>query len=397
MTRRMRRVLPLLLGLLLTWTATAFAQEAGSRAEEEARKQQQKAASLSTYKPNFLERRILEIENEGGLGHRTGPFVTFGDIKRGSGLAGGPAFGWVRPNGTKVVVKAGISINNYKLLQVSAHPAPLLHDRLVISGRARWQDAPGVRLFPIGTDSPEVRAEYAETKREASAQALFRPVRLLRLGGGVSFEGYDTGPSHPSPPPDFPVPGFGVDPSYLHSNVTAGIDFRDGEGYSRHGTLLRATFHDYHQQDGDSFSFQRLDGDAEQYVPILHGNWVIFLGLHASTTSTAAGQTVAFFLMPDLGGGHDLRGFTDYRFRDLHSINMTAEYRWYAQEYLDAAIFYDAGKVVPDRNSLDFSNLKHSVGAGVRLHGPETTMIRVEVAKSKEGMRILFAFSPVGQ
>ena len=37
MTRRMRRVFLPLLGLLLTWTATVFAQEAGSRAEEEAR------------------------------------------------------------------------------------------------------------------------------------------------------------------------------------------------------------------------------------------------------------------------------------------------------------------------------------------------------------------------
>lgn len=392
----MRRFVPFLLGLLLTWPATVFAQDAGSRAEEDARKQQQKAASLSTYKANFIERRILEIEREGGLGHRTGPFLTFGDIKRGSGLAGGPAFGWVRPNGTKLVAKAGWSINNYKLLQLSGHSPPLMHERLLISGRARWQDAPGVRLFPIGTDSPNVRADYAETKREVSAQAIFKPVRVLRFGGGVSFEGYDTGSTHSSSAPDFPVPGFGVDPSYVHSHASAAIDFRDGDSYSRHGTLLHATFHDYHQ-DGDSFSFQRFDGDVEQYVPILHGNWVIFLGLHASTTSTSTGQTVPFFLMPDLGGGRDLRGFTDYRFRDLHSINMTAEYRWYAQEYLDAAIFYDAGKVVPDRGSLDFSNLKSSVGAGVRLHTPQTTMLRVEVAKSKEGMRILFAFSPVRQ
>ena len=397
MTRRMRRVLPSLLSLLLTGTATAFAQDAGSRAEEEARKQQQKAASLSAYKPNFIERRILEIENEGGLGHRTGPFVTFGDIKRGSGLAGGPAFGWVRPNGAKVVVKAGYSVYNYKLLQLGAHSPSLLHDRLVISGRVRWQDAPSVRLFPIGPDSPNVRTEYAETKREGSVQALYRPVRPLRFGGGLSFEGYDTGPSHSSSVPSFPVPGFGSDPSYVHSQASAAIDFRDGETYSRRGTLLGATFHDYHQQDGDSFSFQRVDGQAEQYVPILNGNWVIFLRLHASTTSTSGGQTVPYFLMPDLGGARDLRGFSHYRFRDLHSINVTAEYRWYAQEYLDAAIFYDAGKVVPDRDSLDFSNLKRSVGVGVRLHSPQTTMIRIEVAKSKESLRLLFSFLPGGQ
>jgi hypothetical protein len=131
-------------------------------------------------------------------------------------------------------------------------------------------------------------------------------------------------------------------------------------------------------------------------MPILYGNWVLFLGLHASTTTTDAGGTVPFFLLPHLGG-HDLRGFSNYRFLDRHSIYMTAEYRWYAQEFLDAAIFYDAGKVVPDRGSLDFSHFKSSVGAGIRLHGLRTTALRIELAKSKEGMRLILAFSPVGQ
>jgi hypothetical protein len=392
----MRRAIPFLLALLLAWTGAAVAQEAGSRAEEEARQQQQKARNLSESKPNFLERRILEIEREGGFGNTQGLFVAFGDIKRGSGVAGGPAYGRALANGTTILAKAGYSINNYKLLQLSAHSAPLFAERLVVSGRARWQDAPGVRLYALGTDSPNVRTEYAETKMEVSGQALFKPVRLLRFGGGLAFEDYRTGPSHSFPPAGFFVPNVGVDPSYLHSHASAAIDSRDGEGYSRHGTLLRGTFHDYRQQDDDLFTFQRVDGDAEQYLPILHGNWVIFLGLHASTTSTGAGQTVPFFLMPDLGG-HDLRGFSNYRFRDRHAIYMTAEYRWYAQEFLDAAIFYDAGKVVPDRGSLDFSHFKHSVGAGIRLHGPQTTALRIEFAKSNEGKRILFAFSPVGQ
>ena len=134
--------------------------------------------------------------------------------------------------------------------------------------------------------------------------------------------------------------------------------------------LLGATLHAYHQQDDGPYSFQRIDGVAEQYVPVLHGNWVLFLGVRASTTTVGSGQTVPFFLLPDLGGGSDLRGYSSYRFRDRHSILFTAEYRWYAQEYVDGAIFYDAGKTVPDRSSLDFTGLKSSIGAGVRFHTP---------------------------
>ena len=394
----MRRVIAFVTSVMMVCAGAAFAQEAGSRAEEEAHQQQQKARSLSTYTPGFFERQILGIEHAGGFGVPHGFLVAFGDIKRGSSVAVGPAYGKVLPSGVTLIGKVVYSVNNYKLAQFSAASGPLLSNRLAISSRVRWQDAPSVRLFALGTDSTKARTNYAETKREVSAQAAFRPVRLLRFDGGLSFEKFTTGRSHSTDPlePLLLVPGMDADPAYLHSHASAAIDSRDGEGYSRHGSLLRGTAHDYRDRDGGTFTFQRFDGDAEQYVPILRGNWVIFLGLHASTTTADAGRTVPFFLMPDLGG-HDLRGFSNYRFRDRHSIYTTAEYRWYAQEYLDAAIFYDAGKVVPDRASIDFSHFRHSVGAGVRFHGPQTTVLRFELAKSKEGMRLILAFSPVGQ
>jgi hypothetical protein len=225
-------------------------------------------------------------------------------------------------------------------------------------------------------------------------------VRFVRLGAGAGLERFITGFAHKADPSGLPLfasmPAAGADPRYFHGQATAALDWRDGEGYSRHGTLVSATLHDYRQQNDGPFSFRRLDGEAEQYVPILHGNWVLFLRAAASTTATDSGREVPFFLMPDLGG-HDLRGFSNYRFRDRHSITMTAEYRWYAQEFLDAAIFYDAGKTVPVRGDLDFKGLKSSIGAGIRLHGLTTTALRLEVARSREGARILIAFSPVGQ
>jgi len=226
-------------------------------------------------------------------------------------------------------------------------------------------------------------------------------VRFVRFGGGVSYEDFDTTPVTLKTPPAEAnldlvfVPGSGADPTYVHSHVSAALDWRDGLGYSRRGSLVSATLHDYHQRNGDGLSFQLVDATAEQYVPILHGNWVFYLGLRASTTSASDGNVVPFFLMPQLGG-NDLRGFSSYRFRDRHSLMFTAEYRWYVQEFVDMAIFYDAGKVTSRRSQLDFDGLKSSVGAGIRFHGPETTAVRLEVAHSREGWRLIFGFSPVG-
>jgi len=377
--------------------ASAAAQEAGSRAEEQARQQQEKARALTPYKPVWIERRLLQIEEAGGFAVRQGFYATFGDIKRGSSIALGPAYGKTFGEGVHLEAKAGYSIRSFKLAQVALHSAPLAGGRLIVRGRARWQDAPTLPFHALGPDSPEARTDYSETKTELSGDAAFRPARLLRLGAGIGIERFDTGVADPTSSLFSGVPGVGAEPRYLHTRASAAIDSRTGPGYSRSGTLLGGTLHAYHQRDDGPYSFQRFDGVAEQYVPVLHGNWVLYLGLRASTTSVGPGETVPFFLMPDLGGGSDLRGYSNYRFRDRHSILITAEYRWYAQEYVDGAIFYDAGKAVPDRGDLDFSGLKGSIGAGVRFHTPLSTVLRFEVARGREGLRLIVAFSPVGQ
>jgi hypothetical protein len=397
MTRLLLRSLPAV--LLLSFGQTAFAQEPASRAEEQAREQETKARNLTPYQPPWIEQRLVSIEDAGGFGVARGFVVTFGDIKRASGFAPGVAYGYTTASGAVFAAKGVYSIKNYKLLQVSAQSPSFSADRILFRARARWQDAPRVPLYPLGSDPTEFRTDYAETKTEVSGEAVLKPVRFVRLGGGVGLEWFDTGFSHKENPVGLPLfsslPGSGADPRYVHSHGSAAFDLRDSEGYTRRGSLLSATYHDYRANANGALSFARIDGAAEQYVPILHGNWVIFLGLWASTTTTAAGREVPFFLMPDLGG-HDLRGFKDYRFRDRHSINWTAEYRWYAQEFLDAAIFYDAGKTVSTRDALDFKGLHASVGAGVRLHTPLSTLVRLEGARSREGFRFLIGFTAVG-
>lgn len=417
-----------LLGLALLVTAgpALRAQEAESRAAQLSAEQAQKARALTQHTSGFFERKLIEIERAGGFaagefGVVPGLFVTSGDIKRGSGFSLGPSYGKVLTGGSKLQAKAVYSLRDAKLAQVSYHAPPLADDRLMIRTRVRWQDVPEVTyrgiasvdstlrdpffrddLIALGLD-PDAPGQgattYAETLTEASATAAFRPVRLLRLEAGLGVERFETAIGSGSDPARAGLfvgaAGVGADPRYVHGQGSVAIDSRPAKGYTRHGTLLRATMHDYRQQNTGPFSFRRLDGVAEQYVPLLRGNWVLFFGLRASTTMTEAGEFVPFFLLPDLGG-HDLRGFDNYRFRDRHSILMTAEYRWYAQEFLDGAIFYDAGKAVATRGALDLAGLHSSYGAGIRLHGPRTTVLRLELARSREGTRLIFAFGPVG-
>jgi hypothetical protein len=397
----LRQVLAVALPICLA-AAPASAQQ--SREEEIATQQAEKAKSPGKTTRNAFEQTLLDIEDTGGLGVQRGWFVAFGDIKSGSGIALGPLYGRTLPNGAILQAKGTYSIRNFKMAQFFAQAPPLADGRLVINGRVRWQDAPVLPVYALGTDSTRTRADYTETMSEISGQALFRPVRLLRFAGGTAFEGFDTGGTntHGRSSVDelfsnAEMPGILADPDYLHSYVSAAIDSRRSPGFSRSGTYLGVTLHEYRQQNTGPYSFRRTDAKAQQMIPILHGNWVIDLSLRASVTSTDGNEEVPFFLMPSLGGGSALRGYGNYRFRGRNSLLFTGEYRWYAQEYVEMAVFYDAGKVTARRQDLDFDGMKSDVGIGIRFHGPTATFIRAEVARGSEGLRFILSFSPIGQ
>src|SRR3954467_9823003 len=108
MTRLPLRPLPAV--LLLSFVQIAFAQEPGSRAEEQAREQEAKARNLSTYQPSRVEQRLLSIENAGGFGVARGFVVKFGDIKRGSGFAPGVGYGYTTGTGAVFAAKGVYSI-----------------------------------------------------------------------------------------------------------------------------------------------------------------------------------------------------------------------------------------------------------------------------------------------
>ena len=49
------------------------------------------------------------------------------------------------------------------------------------------------------------------------------------------------------------------------------------------------------------------------------------------------GQEIPFFMLPALGGGSSLRGFTSWRFRDRNSLLLQAEWRVIVNRFLDMA------------------------------------------------------------
>jgi outer membrane protein assembly factor BamA len=141
------------------------------------------------------------------------------------------------------------------------------------------------------------------------------------------------------------------------------------------------------------FTFDRMDAEVVQHVPVLHETWVLsFRGRLESILDEE--DQVPFFMLPSLGSGSTLRGFSSFRFRDRHSLLLQAEFRWFPNRYgFDMALFVDSGKVTARRADLDLDGLKTDFGIGVRLHGPTFTPLRVELARSNERLKLVFSGS----
>jgi len=393
--------LPLLAGLALVVPTTARAQvdagNATTRAEVIAAEQAAKAKDLKPYTPSGIERRVqslqnLLIEQPGGL------YPLFDSVYSGGGFTLGAGYRQFYGDRTHADLKGLYSISNYKLVEVSTDSWGHAQGRLDLHARVGWRDATQVAFHGVGLDSPEEYSDFRMKQGYVGGDAVFRPGGFMVFGAGLASEAFtlesgtgDT-PSIEEVHTPESAPGLDADPTYLHTTLTAGIDSRPSAGYARRGGLYAVTYHNYADRD-DTYSFDLVNGEAVQHIPILRENWVISLHGEVQTTLDD-NDIVPHFLLPSLGSGSTLRGYSSWRFRDRHSLLMSAEWRWIPSRLaLDMALFYDTGKVGARWEDLNLKGLKSDFGIGIRLHSPLATPLRIELAKGSEGMRLVFAGS----
>jgi outer membrane translocation and assembly module TamA len=248
---------------------------------------------------------------------------------------------------------------------------------------------------PLPADAVAVNALQTV---EFGGRATVRPARWFSIGAGASavlVENSDGSGSFPSIETVFDpstAPGLMASPDYLHTEATAAIDWRESEGYTRRGGYYAVTVHRYDDRSDNLYTFNKVEADVRQFIPLLNEHWVIALRGLVSTTDQKSDQQVPYFLLPYLGGSTTLRGYPDGRFRDRHAMLLSAEYRWIPGRVLDMALFVDAGKVAARREDLDFEDLRTSYGIGARFHAPAATVLRTELAHGREGYRFHFTF-----
>jgi len=396
-TSRFVALVMVTLGLALAPAASAQDDTATRAAEIEAA-QAQKAASLHPFEPGKAEEILNRVQNtllSGGI--KFHPF--FDSAYAGGGFTLGAGYATRVSSYNVLDLRGSYTFSGYTRLEAAFFAPRLFKRRAVLNVVGGWRKATQVGFYGVGNEntSRHDRANYRFEQPYGVATIDIRPTRhLLLLRGGVDVARWNVGAGAGSAPsvdevytPDT-LAGLGAHTTYVHAEGTVAVDSRPAAGYARRGGYYGVTFHDFHDPDG-RYGFRQTDYEAIQHVPILRDTWVLSLHGALQLANAAADQTVPFFMLPSLGGGSSLRGFTSWRFRDMNSLLLQAEWRVLANRFLDMALVYDAGRVAAHRSDLTDAPLKSDYGLGLRFHGPIATPLRVEFVHGNEGLSLVFS------
>jgi len=383
--------------VLVVYTAGVAAQD--TRAALIAAQQAAKAKAMAPPQlskaelvTDWIQQRILTERPHGII-----PYLD--SVYGGGGLTLGAGYRQAFGDQALWVVRGLYSVKQYKLIEFdvvsSVHP----QQRATFGATVGWRDATQVGYFGLGMDTNQSdRADFRFQQAFARVTGMWRPTSWFRASASGGFEDFTL--KEPTSErrsvtdvyTKATAPGLGASPSYLNTDLRLGLDTRTTPGYSRVGSYLGAALVSYIDPD-DVYSFNRVDVEGVQHIPLLRETWVLSLRARVQTTLDD-NDLVPYFLLPSLGSSSTLRGYSSRRFRDRHSLLASGEWRWIPNRLgMDMALFFDAGKVTSRRADLNFSGLEHNAGIGLRLHGPSLTVIRIELARGSEGWKTVFASS----
>lgn len=373
-----------------------------TRTEELRIAREEKAQHLEPPTRTFLEKGLHQLK-EGRLMQRFksgiyGFHPLVGGMKSGSGFALGTTY-----SAGKFKATSQVSLKGYQRYEVALSAPRFLSEHLFAGIRAEYRNYVQEDFFGVGQDSrSEDHANYRQEDRILAGEIGLRLNEHIKIGGNIGWidtmigEGTQAGiPTLGQTSYAQNLEAFDEQPRYVETAAFVDIDNRDEPGNPRAGGRYMAKWSRFDDRSFRQYGFDRFEVEVQHYFPFLNQRRVIALRAKTALTQTANGQEVPFYILPSLGGSQDLRGFSEYRFRDRNLAVFNAEYRWEAFSGLDMALFLDAGQVAARFRDFHFSEMKTAAGMGFRFNTAKAVFCRVDVGFSQEGPRLFLNFGHV--
>jgi hypothetical protein len=404
------RLIALVAGVVLAALAVpeVFAQSTRAAEIEQARRDKQarlwpERESPLVARANALAERGFREGIEDGRG-ASGPQFILGGMRSGQGTSVG--IGWRQTDlwqerlGFRTTARG--SVRGAYMLDARLDFHTLTTEGSFFNLYAKYENSPQMDFYGLGPSSQETnRSSFLLRDVAVDFQAgveLTPRLRVGATGGGISVHtGQGRRSGVPSTDEVFApdeAPGIAEDTvEYDRWGAFAVYDYRDSRTGPRSGGVYGARLRRYFDRTLDTFTFPQAEFEAQQYFPYFNRTRVVALRAATVLSWTDGDRDVPVYFMPSVGGNDSLRGFARYRFRDNHSLVVSAEHRWYVFRGLDMAIFADAGKVVARKADVNLSNLEAGWGIGFRTRIRSTVIMRTDLAMSREGFQLLWTFS----
>lgn len=395
--------------LLFVPASLAPGQEPPTRAAQIEAERDRKSAVLAPDEPtkaekfltDFKDQKVMEKFQAGYNGLR----ARLGGLATGGGFALGPEYhredlagGNLQLNGAAV-----FSFRNFQRYDLQL-TAPETRTRPVFfQGYAVRHFYPSLQYYGQGPDSEKSGRSnflYEDMAVDGTVGlAAGKGVRLAASGGYLKVHaGRGRDSRFASIEQNFGggrTPGLDAQPDFARIGGYFELDRTDNRLGPRAGTYLLANFNHLVDRGRGQFSHERLDLEAQQYIPFFNQRRVIALRARTNLTYMRDGRQVPFYLQPVLGGSDDLRGYRPFRFYGNHSAVFNAEYRWEVFSGLDMALFWDAGQVASRRADLKFRNFESAAGFGLRWNARNSVFLRMDVGFSHEGFQVWLKFNNI--
>ena len=322
-----------------------------------------------------------------------GPALRAGSVVAGGGFAIGGHWRETISSRARLDTEYLVSIKGYQSALIDLSSQPVANGRVTFGFGVKYDSLPMEDFFGFGPDSDVgTHASYERQGLDTRGWARIRVRPWFELRPTVGhldtrlLSGEQSGiPSIESVTWRQPVSGVGRQSRFMHAGLSAIIDKRDDPKRTRAGFLIKASAERYEALTPEDSGFLKTEVDVRGYVPIraLSKQDVFAVRGVALLTDGTRHESAPFYFLPRLGGGGLLRGYETSRFVDTQALFASAEYRWQALHRLQVVSFVDIGEVSPSMRSFQLSNLKSSVGVGIRYRG-----FRVDYAKGSEGSRV---------
>jgi outer membrane protein assembly factor BamA len=330
-----------------------------------------------------------------------GWYPRLGGMTRGGGFAIGPGYRF-HAGPALVDLSAGLSIKAYKAVDARVRWLEVGDERFELWTNYRFEDFPQEDFFGRGMNSSlDARTSYGFDSHEFTVEALGTPLPWLRVGTSLGYLNPGIGPGSDENYPsieelftDVEAPGLAAQPDFLYTTLFADVDYRDQRGNPRSGGFYHLAFSVWDDRTLQEYDFRRFDVNVNQFVPLDAAKKHVVSGLWAvSYVNNETNERVPFYFLPYVGGVDTIRSFREFRFKDENATWMSAEYSYMPIKWVSVAAFVDAGKVTPNWNDIDFTELKTGYGFGFRVHSRTQTFARVYFGTGGgEGWRTFMKF-----